>query len=91
MARYDSRLLLLLIILGGIYLGVFTPTEAAAVSAVYAFAIAVFVYKDIKLADVPDVLIESAKVTTLLMFIIANAYLFAFTVTTEQIPQIASV
>ncbi len=84
-------LLLLLIILGGIYLGVFTPTEAAAVSAVYAFAIAVFVYKDIKLADVPDVLIESAKVTTLLMFIIANAYLFAFTVTTEQIPQIASV
>jgi C4-dicarboxylate transporter DctM subunit len=83
-------LLLLVIILGGIYLGVFTPTEAAAVSAVYAFAVAVFIYKDIKLADVPEVLTESAKVTAMLMFIIANAYLFAFTLTTEQIPQLAS-
>jgi len=83
-------LLLLVIILGGIYLGVFTPTEAAAVSAVYAFAVAVFIYKDIKLADVPEVLTESAKITAMLMFIIANAYLFAFTLTTEQIPQLAS-
>lgn len=83
-------LLLIVIILGGIYRGVFTPTEAAAVSAVYAFLIAVFVYKDIKLARVPEVLTASAKVSTMLMFIIANAYLFAFVLTTEQIPQAAS-
>jgi C4-dicarboxylate transporter DctM subunit len=83
-------LLLVVIVLGGIYLGVFTPTEAAAVSAVYAFVIAVFVYRDLKLRDVPQVLAESAKTTAMLMFIIANAMLFAFVLTTEQIPQAAS-
>lgn len=83
-------LLLVVIILGGIYLGIFTPTEAAAVSAVYAFLVAAFVYRDIGLGDVPRVLTESAKVTAMLMFIIANAYLFGFVLTTEQIPQMAS-
>ena len=83
-------LILLVIILGGIYAGIFTPTEAAAVSAVYAFLVAVFIYKDIKLKDVPNVLTDAAKTTAMLMFIIANAYLFAFVLTTEQIPQAAS-
>jgi C4-dicarboxylate transporter DctM subunit len=83
-------LLLVVIILGGIYFGVFTPTEAAAVAAVYAFAIAVFVYRDVPLRDVPSVLVESAKVTAMLMFIIANAFVFAFVLTTEQIPQSVS-
>jgi C4-dicarboxylate transporter DctM subunit len=83
-------LLLVFIILGGIYLGAYTPTEAAAVSAVYAFVIAVFVYRDIGLPQVPNVLVDSARVTGMLMFIIANAYLFAFVLTTEQIPQLAS-
>ncbi len=83
-------LLLLVIILGGIYAGIFTPTEAAAVSAVYAFVVAVFIYKDIKLADVPKVLTDAAKMTAMLMFIIANAYVFANVLTTEQIPQAAS-
>ncbi|HUF72066.1 MAG TPA: TRAP transporter large permease subunit [Gammaproteobacteria bacterium] len=80
-------LLLVVIILGGIYLGAFTPTEAAAVSAVYAFVVAVFVYRDLKLRDVPRVLTESARITAMLMFIIANAFLFAFVLTTEQLPQ----
>jgi len=80
-------LLLIVIILGGIYGGVFTPTEAAAVSAVYAFIIAVFVYRDIGLRDVPRVLVDAAKVTVMLMFIIANALLFAHVLTTERIPQ----
>jgi C4-dicarboxylate transporter DctM subunit len=83
-------LLLVVIIMGGIYFGVFTPTEAAAVSAVYAFLIAVFVYRDIGFAEVPRVLTASAKVTAMLMFIIANAFVFAFVLTTEQIPQIVS-
>ncbi|MGX5660918.1 TRAP transporter large permease subunit, partial [Castellaniella ginsengisoli] len=80
-------LLLIVIILGGIYGGIFTPTEAAAVAAVYAFAIAVFVYRDIGMRQVPEVLIDAAKVTIMLMFIIANALLFAHVLTTERIPQ----
>ena len=83
-------LMLVVIILGGIYAGIFTPTEAAAVSAVYAFFIAVFVYRDITMDDVPKVLIEASKITVMLMFIIANAFMFAFLLTTEQIPQMAS-
>lgn len=81
-------LALLVIIMGGIYGGVFTPTEAAAVSAVYALVIAVFVYKDLGLKDLPHVFLESAKTTVMLMFIVANALLFAHVLTTERIPQV---
>lgn len=80
-------LMLIVIILGGIYGGVFTPTEAAAVAALYAFCIAVFVYRDIGMKDVPRVLLDSGKVTVMLMFIVANALLFAHVLTTERIPQ----
>jgi C4-dicarboxylate transporter DctM subunit len=80
-------LLLMVIILGGIYSGMFTPTEAAAVAAVYSAFIALFVYKDISIRDCPKVLLESGKLTIMLMFIIANAMLFAHVLTTEQIPQ----
>jgi C4-dicarboxylate transporter DctM subunit len=80
-------LLLLVIILGGIYGGIFTPTEAAAVSAVYAFFVAIFVYKDIGWKQVPKVMVDAARVTVMLMFIIANALLFAYVLTTERIPQ----
>jgi C4-dicarboxylate transporter DctM subunit len=79
--------ILIVIMLGGINGGIFTPTEAAAVAAVYAFIIAVWVYRDIGLKDVPRVLIDSGKVTVMLMFIIANALLFAHVLTTERIPQ----
>jgi C4-dicarboxylate transporter DctM subunit len=80
-------LLLVVIVLGGIYRGIFTPTEAAAVSAVYACVIAVFVYRDVRLRELPRVVADAAKVTAMLMFIIGNAYLFAFVLTTEQVPQ----
>ncbi|WP_372072258.1 TRAP transporter large permease [Tistrella mobilis] len=80
-------LLLIVIIMGGIYGGIFTPTEAAAVSAVYAAVVALFVYRDLKFTDVPHVLVDAAKVTVMLLFIIANAFLFAHVLTTEQIPQ----
>ena len=80
-------LLLMVIILGGIYTGMFTPTEAAAVAAVYAAFVAIFVYKDMRLRETPRVLLESGKLTIMLMFIIANAMLFAHVLTTEQIPQ----
>lgn len=80
-------LLLIFIVLGGIYGGVFTPTEAAAVAAVYAFVAAVFIYRDLHIAEVPKVLLDSARVSVMLMFIICNAFLFAHVLTTAQIPQ----
>ncbi|MCV6639539.1 TRAP transporter large permease [Candidatus Albibeggiatoa sp. nov. NOAA] len=80
-------LLLIFIVLGGIYGGIFTPTEAAAVAAVYAFIIALFVYRDLGFRDVPKVLTDSGKVTIMLMFIITNAMMFGHVLTTEQIPQ----
>ena len=75
------------IILGGIYGGVFTPTEAAAVAAVYAFVIAVFVYRDMGLRDVPRVLLNAANTSAMLLYIITNAVLFSFLMTSENIPQ----
>ncbi|SEI12630.1 TRAP transporter large permease [Paracoccus alkenifer] len=83
-------LMLIVIIMGGIYGGIFTPTEAAAVSAVYACFIAVFVYKDIRLRDVPKVLLSSAAMSAMLLYIITNAVMFAFILTSEQIPQALS-
>ncbi|SME88010.1 C4-dicarboxylate transporter, DctM subunit [Tistlia consotensis] len=115
-------LFLIVIILGGIYGGIFTPTEAAAVAAVYSFLIAVYVYRDLGPlkgvpwrregeglggavlrngiatlraflpgcfhADTRKVLVEAARVTLMLMFIIANALLFAHVLTSERIPQV---
>ena len=80
-------LILILIVMGGIYSGMFTPTEAAAVSAVYAFIVAVFIYKDMGLKDVPRVLLSSANMSAMLLYIITNAVLFSFLMTHENIPQ----
>ena len=80
-------LALLVIIMGGIYGGIFTPTEAAAVSAVYALGVAVFIYRDLKFKDLPHVFLEAGRTTVMLMFIVANALLFAHVLTTERIPQ----
>ena len=80
-------LLLIVVVIGGIYSGVFTPTEAAAIAAVYAFFISVFVYKDLKLSDVPKSLRSAAAMSSMLLYIITNAVLFSFLMTSEQIPQ----
>ena len=80
-------LLLIVIVMGGIYAGLFTPTEAAAMSAVYAFFVAVFVYKDLSIRDVPRVLLNSANMSAMLLYIITNAMLFSFVLTNENIPQ----
>ena len=80
-------LLLIVVVMGGIYTGIFTPTEAAAMSAVYAFIVAVFVYKDMGLKDVPKVLLNSASMSAMLLYIITNAVMFSFIMTNEQIPQ----
>jgi C4-dicarboxylate transporter DctM subunit len=80
-------LALIAIVLGGIYGGIFTPTEAAAVAAVYAFIIAVFIYGDLQLRDVPGVLLNAANMSAMLLYIITNAVLFSFLMTSENIPQ----
>lgn len=80
-------LLLIIIVMGGIYSGMFTPTEAAAMSAVWAFITAVFIYKDLTIRDVPRVLLSSANMSAMLLYIITNAVLFSFLMTHENIPQ----
>ena len=80
-------LFLIIVVMGGIYSGMFTPTEAAAMSAVYAFFVAVFVYKDLTMKDVPRVLLNSANMSAMLLYIITNAVLFSFIMTNENIPQ----
>ena len=80
-------LLLIVMIIGGIYGGIFTPTEAAAVAAVYSAFIALFVYRDMGFKDIPHVMLESAKMTAMLLFIIACAMIFAHVLTMERIPQ----
>ncbi len=80
-------LLLIVVVMGGIYSGIFTPTEAAAMSAVYAFICAVFIYRDLGLKDVPKVLLNSANMSAMLLYIITNAVLFSFIMTNENIPQ----
>ena len=80
-------LLLIVVVIGGIYTGIFTPTEAAAMSAAYAFFVSVFVYKDLTLKQVPKVLLDSANLSAMILYIITNAVLFSFLLTSEQIPQ----
>jgi len=80
-------LFLIVVVMGGIYSGIFTPTEAAAMSAVYAFVVAVFIYRDMSLKDVPKVLLSSANMSAMLLYIITNAALFSFIMANENIPQ----
>jgi C4-dicarboxylate transporter DctM subunit len=80
-------LLLIVVVIGGIYSGAFTPTEAAAMSAVYAFFVSVFVYRDMTLKDVPRILLSSANMSAMILYIITNAVLFSFLLTSEQVPQ----
>src|SRR6266478_6652633 len=84
-------LLLVIVVIGGIYTGIFTPTEAAAVSAVYAFFVAVFVYRDMPMSKVPKILLDSANMSAMLLYIITNAVMFSYLMTSENIPQAMAV
>ena len=81
-------LMTIVIVIGGIYGGIFTPTEAAAAAAVWAFFVSMFIYKDIKFSDFFNIALDSAKTTSMIMFIIANAMLFAHFLTMENVPQL---
>ncbi len=83
-------LLMPVIILGGIYGGIFTPTEAAAVSVVYGLFVGMFVYREVTLKDLWDLIIDSGKTTGGIMLIVACASLFSFVCTQFGIAQAAS-
>ena len=74
------------IILGGIYGGIFTPTEASAVAVVYALVVGMVIYREIKPADLLPILKKSAISSSVILFIIANAGLFAFLITRAGVP-----
>ncbi|CAM3879368.1 TRAP transporter large permease [Arcobacter cloacae] len=80
-------LMIIVIVIGGIYGGIFTPTEAGAFSVMYALFISMFVYKDTKFKDLYQIVLDSAQTSSMIFFIIANAMLFAHFLTDEQIPQ----
>jgi tripartite ATP-independent transporter DctM subunit len=75
-----------LIIIGGILAGTFTPTEAAAVASVYALAVGMFVYREIRLADLPQILWETARNSIQVMFIISAASIFGWLLIQQQVP-----
>jgi C4-dicarboxylate transporter, DctM subunit len=80
-------LFLIALVLGGIYSGLFTPTEAAAMAAAYAFFISVFVYRELRFSEVPGVLLRAASMSAMILYIITNAAVFSWLLTSEQIPQ----
>lgn len=79
-------LLMIVIILGGIYGGVFTPTEASAVAVVYGFIVSMFVYRELSVDDLPKVLLQTASLTGVVMLVLAAASMFSFVLTFERIP-----
>lgn len=87
-AAWEAKwaLIIPVIILGGIYGGVFTPTEAAAVAVVYGLIAGVLLYKELKLKDLPKIIADSALTTATVLIIIGTATVFGRIMTIEQIP-----
>ncbi|WHX40338.1 TRAP transporter large permease [Mesobacillus sp. AQ2] len=83
-------LLMPVIILGGIYGGIFTPTEAAGIAVGYAFVVGVLVYKEIKLKELAKIFTQSAVTTATIMFIISSAGLFGWIMTRANVPQLVA-
>ena len=88
LALKESYLALLMpiLILGGIYGGVFTPTEAAAAACVYAFLISMFIFKELKVKDLYPIFVKSAKTSALILFVISLSAPFSWFMTTQGIP-----
>jgi C4-dicarboxylate transporter DctM subunit len=80
-------LLMPVIILGGIYGGIFTATEAAVVAVIYGLIVGTFIYKELKLSDIPKVILDSGKSTVVIMFLVVTAHVFSYLLASEDIPQ----
>ena len=83
-------LLLIVIIIGGILSGYFTPTEASGVAVIYAFILAVFVYRSIKISEIPQVLVNAGVTTTIIMLIIGASSVLSFVLSFTGLPQAIS-
>jgi C4-dicarboxylate transporter DctM subunit len=91
-AVVDAGLVLMmpLIILGGILSGAFTPTESACIAVFYALIISFFVYRDIKLKDLPNILIQTGATSSLVMLVIGTASIFSWILASEEVPQLVT-
>jgi tripartite ATP-independent transporter DctM subunit len=85
--RAVPSLLLIVIVMGGIIAGIFTATEASAVAVVYALVLAVPVYREVRLRDLPDILLKSAETTAIVMFLIATSTALSWILSYEHVPQ----
>ena len=81
-------LFMAVIILGGILLGITTPTEASAVAVVYGLLVSLLIYKELKLSDLPGILLRSAQLTGIVMLVLGMASIFSFVLTFERIPHL---
>lgn len=79
-----------IVVLGGIIFGIVTPTEAAALGVVYALLIDLLVYHELKLRDLPKILLESAVTTAVVMFMIVGAFLYSWIITNDGVPQMVA-
>ena len=77
------------IILGGILSGIFTATESGAMAVIYALFVGLFVYKELKLADLPDIFVRATIITGMVMIVLAAAGIFAWILVTQNLPRIA--
>jgi C4-dicarboxylate transporter DctM subunit len=74
------------IILGGIYGGIFTPTEASAIGVAYGLIVGIFIYRELRWSELPEVILTAMKTTTVVIFVIATASIFGWLVTMEDLP-----
>ena len=79
---------MIVIILGGIYGGIFTPTEASAVAVVYGFFVSFFIYRELKLEDLPKILLNTASLTGVVMVVLGMASMFSFVLTFDRLPHL---
>ena len=79
-------LFMIVIILGGIYGGIFTPTEASAVAVVYGFIVSFFIYRELKVEDLPKILLESVSITGVVLLVLGTAAMFSFVLTFDRLP-----
>ena len=84
--RGSLAILMVIIILGGILGGVFTPTEASSIAVIYGFVVSFFIYKELELKDIPKVLLRTSELTGIVFLVLGMASVFSFVLTFERIP-----
>ena len=84
--RGSLAILMVIIILGGILGGVFTPTEASSIAVIYGFVVSFFIYKELQLKDIPKVLLRTSELTGIVFLVLGMASVFSYVLTFERIP-----